>query len=277
MEDQHDCYYFKEIQISEGILDNVVECCYVLIMENSEREYDLMDRLTMYGYPCKNIIFQYNKGFKNCVKELKEQTSNYDIYHAYNNAFKHANEKKYNNILVLEEDFLFTDKINDENIVRDIENLFSNMEVNLFHLGPIFTIYNPLFLLIQKYNCIKGFLTPLSHGVIYSKKFYKKYLETYRLKKFKTRHIDINFNSFFIDGIYTHNQLLCIQPLTDTENSQNWGSSWLVYIFKKIIRFFELDSENPIKGFKKVRIINYMLNFIVYALSIYLFILLIKI
>ena len=151
------------------------------------------------------------------------------------------------------------------------------MEVNLFHMGALSFVYNPLFLLIQKYNCVKGFFVPFSHGVIYSKKFYKQYLETYRLNNFKSRHIDINFNSFFIDGIYTHKELLCIQPLTDTENSNNWGPEWLVYIFKKNIRFFDLDSENPIEGFKKVRLINYMLNFIFYALAIYFFVMVLKV
>ena len=183
------CYYFKEIQISEGFFDNIVDCCYILIMEGSERETDLVERLSKYGYPCKNIMIQYNKGFKNCEKVLKEQKSNYDIIHAYNNAFTHAKEQKYNNVMILEDDFIFTEKIQEPNVIKNIENLFENMEVNLFNFGPIMFIYNPLFLIYSKYNCVKGFLVSSAHCCIYSKKFYNKFTEDYRLNIIKYKYV----------------------------------------------------------------------------------------
>lgn len=271
------CYSFKEINISEGIFDNIIDCCYVLVMENSEREKTVQKRLSKYGYPCKHIRIQYNKGFHNCDKELKEQKSNYDIIHAYNNVFKDASNNKYNNIMILEDDFIFTDKIQDQNVIQDIEKLYDNMEVNLFNLGPTLFIYNPLYLLYKKNNCVKSFFAPLAHGSIYSRKFYEKFLEEYRLNNITHSHFDYHFNSFFTNGIYTHKNLLCIQSLSVTENSNNWPFGPFDKIVRSLIGFFELDNENPINGFKTVKKINYILNFILYTLIIYLIIIFLKV
>ena len=144
MNDNSKCYTFKEINVSEGLFDNVIDCCYVLVLEGSERESTINDRLSIMGYPCKKIRIQYNKGFRNCEKVLKEQKTNYDIIDANNNVFLDAKKNKFKNIMVLEDDFIFTDRVKNPEIIKDVENLFDSMDVNIFNLGPILFIYNPL-------------------------------------------------------------------------------------------------------------------------------------
>ena len=267
------CYYFEDITLKEtGFFDNIIDCCYVLTMENSKRSKNINYRLSIMGYPCKKIRIQYNKGFRNCEKVLKEQKTNYDIIDANNNVFLDAKKNKFKNIMVLEDDFIFTDRVKNPEIIKDVENLFDSMDVNIFNLGPILFIYNPLYLIYRKHNCIKCQFAPIAHGMIYSPKFYNKFTEEYRLNKITNPHFDYNFNNFFIDGIYCHSNLLCIQSFSETENSKNWGP----HLFNKVTRFFikilDLDSDYPLQGFKKANLIGYIFNFITYIVLIYLII-----
>jgi len=58
--DNNLCYTIKELNISEGAFDKIIDCCYVLVMENSPRKDTIVDRLAE-KYPSKKIKIQYNK------------------------------------------------------------------------------------------------------------------------------------------------------------------------------------------------------------------------
>jgi hypothetical protein len=273
MEENKHCYSFKEINVSSGIFDNIIDCCYVLVMEDSKREQTIIDRLSIKGFPCKKIKLQYNKGFRTCDKIIKKQKTNFDIIDANNNIFLDAKDNKFKNILVLEDDFNFTDKVKDPEVIKDLEKLYDNMEVNVFNLGTLIFIYNPLYLFYKKYNNINCLVSPLSQGIIHSPKFRNKFIEEYRLNKIDLDHFDGLFNPFFTNGIYCYKDPLCIQPFPETENSKEWSIFGIKNdkLFRTFIRYFELDSEYPIQGFKTTNRINYIVNLLVYGL-IFIFI-----
>ena len=57
----------------------------------------------------------YNKGYKNCKKILPKQMPLYDIIDANENAFEHSLQNNFNNILILEDDFIFSERLKDKN------------------------------------------------------------------------------------------------------------------------------------------------------------------
>ena len=116
------CYYYDEYTLgSVGSLDSVVDCTYVLIMTNSSRKEQIKQQLQYAGLT-SNIIFQYNRGYKTCDKQLKHNKPNYDLCHANQTAFKHALNRGYNRILLLEDDCEFDSRIQDPKILSDINH-----------------------------------------------------------------------------------------------------------------------------------------------------------
>ena len=121
-------YYFKEYNNDKGIFDTIVDITYILLMENSPREKSVLDNIHKFKLS-KKVIIQYNKGFLNCKKDLIQQTTNYDLSDAYNNVFIDSLKNNYNRILVLEDDFMFDDRILNKNTLKDIEDLYDNVRL----------------------------------------------------------------------------------------------------------------------------------------------------
>ena len=102
---QH-AYYYKLIKFDKGIFDKYIDMVYILTMENSKRVTHYMTQLNKYK-PLKNILIQYNKGFKKCNKKLFKQNTIYDLNDAYYQAFLNAKNNNYKNIIIFEDDFFF--------------------------------------------------------------------------------------------------------------------------------------------------------------------------
>ena len=58
-----ECYRFTEYTFEKGLLDNIIDCTYIIIMENSKNEEKAIDFIQKFK-PSKKVIFQYNKGYK---------------------------------------------------------------------------------------------------------------------------------------------------------------------------------------------------------------------
>ena len=172
------CYYFKELNFNQGIFDDICDGCYVILLENSNREKMLYEQLNKYK-PHKKIIIQYNKGFKKCNKLLYKQTTIYDINDAYYQIFKDSEFKNFKNILILEDDIIFDNKIKDKNIINDIKNLYKKYNIDIFNLGPFNYILNPFFLIKNRFNCKKLLQASGVHAVIYNNKFKNKFIKSY--------------------------------------------------------------------------------------------------
>ena len=251
------CYYYKTLHFKSGIFDDIIDCTFILTLENSDR--DPIKKIKEIP-TSKTVIIQYNKGYKNCKKKLPEEKTYCDLSDAYYRVFSFANNNNMKNILVLEDDFIFDKKIKSKNVLRDIKNLYSNKPVNIFQLGTVGYVLDLDSIFYKKYNCFKLFYCGLAHAVIYSQEFRNIYMESYQ-KLNKCKHFDTYLNKFYVNNIYTYRTPLAYQILPKTDNSDTWKEvygSFLDNFVQFFIKHFNLDKNT--KEWKKLYAILYMLN-----------------
>jgi hypothetical protein len=242
------CYNIKEINNDSGFFDNCVDATYVIHLENNGRLNHINKQLEQF-HPTKKVYIAINKGFKNCNKKLIEQVSYQDLTDAFLQCFKHANERNYNNILILEDDFIFNSKIKDSKNINSICKFLNKKkeEPFIYYLGcnpiivhPYFNVYDPSSSL-SHYKSIKSCST---HGIIYSR---------------EARNIDLDLSLKHWDAIiengvknrYLYYKPLCYQTYPDTENKKSWGEkdSQIIAVAKSnIIKILYLDVQ-PEPGF----------------------------
>jgi len=218
-----------------------------------------MNNLDEY-HPTKLTYIVFNKGYKNCEKEDYINIPPYDLVDAFLNVFKHANQNNYNNILILEDDFIFHKDIKKKYIQQDICTFIKKQKNKNFQylLGCIPYLFIP-------YNSkhYKIVISGGMHACIYSK---KNRIETLKVKQEKIKDWD-GYNCTFSTR-YTYNRPLCYQLFTNTENSNHWSINYNYTQY--IIKFFNLNKQVE-PGYSNV----YLLSKITFYLLIILLILLI--
>ena len=281
------CYRFEYMKVNSGLLDKIVDAVYVILLENSERTENVYKQLEKYKLS-KNIYIQINKGYKNCNKKLFKQQSNYDLLDSNYNIWLHANEKNYNNILILEDDFVFDNRILDINVLNDLDNFINNNDFDIYSLGNapfICTFFN-----IKHPKLILGGTT---HSIILTKN-----IRNILIDKYKNNVGFLNDSRGHIDWIYITNNFnyhiyykpLCYQTFPKTENMGTWDqsltdSSLAVNIFFKMMNkfltnyiiphFLNLDKEVQ-PGFDIIYCFMYIVSILPYLIVIYIFYKLIK-
>lgn len=268
------CYRFDYIRFNNGLLDNIIDAVYVILLENSDRTENVYKQLNKYKLS-KNTYIQINKGYKNCDKKLLKQQSNYDLLDSNYNIWLHANENNYNNILILEDDFIFDDRILDRNVLNDLDNFINNYEFDIYSLGNVPIILSP-FLLTKHPKILEG---AGAHSTILTKQIRNLLIDKYENStdwlKNSRGHIDwIYITNNFNYHIYY--KPLCYQIFPKTENMGTWDQD-LNIILKIITNFssniliplFKLDKQ-PQPGFDIIYIFSYTLIITLYILIIYI-------
>ena len=267
------CYRFDYIRFDNGLLDKIIDAVYVILLENSDRTENVYKQINHYKLS-KNTYIQINKGYKNCEKKLMKQQSNYDLLDSNYNIWLHAKENNYNNILILEDDFIFDNRILDKNVLNDLDNFINNYEFDIYSLGNIPLILTP-FLLTKHPKMFNG---GGSHSIILTKGIRNILIDKYE------KDIDwLNKTRGHIDWIYVTNNFnyhiyykpLCYQTFPKTENMAYWDQD-LNIILKIIINFLsnilipllKLDKQ-PQPGFDIIYIFSYTLSISLYLLIIY--------
>jgi hypothetical protein len=213
------CYNYKEIYFQRGVLDDSVDATYILHLEGNGRLSNIYKQLQTF-HPSKKVIIVFNKGFKECEKDLYKNTSSYDIVDAFLNVLKDAEEKNYKNILVLEDDFMFNpiilDSKNTNAIAKFIKERNEKKESFIYSLGCLPFLQVP----INYYN--RRVLVRMgAHACIYTQECRRNILDTEQNTIYDW---DVYTNLYFTK--YMFYQPLCYQLFPDTENKKNW-----VYIF----------------------------------------------
>ena len=268
------CYRFDYIRFNNRLLDNIIDAVYVILLENSDRTENVYKQLNKYKLS-KNTYIQINKGYKNCDKKLLKQQSNYDLLDSNYNIWLHANENNYNNILILEDDFIFDDRILDRNVLNDLDNFINNYEFDIYSLGNVPIILSP-FLLTKHPKILEG---AGAHSTILTKQIRNLLIDKYENStdwlKNSRGHIDwIYITNNFNYHIYY--KPLCYQIFPKTENMGTWDQD-LNIILKIITNFssniliplFKLDKQ-PQPGFDIIYIFSYTLIITLYILIIYI-------
>jgi hypothetical protein len=237
----NNCYKFKKITYTNGLLDDAVDATYIIHLEGNGRYEGILNQLDLYQ-PTKVVYIVFNKGYKNCSKGEHIQLPSQDLVDAFLQTFKHAKQENYENVLILEDDFIFSEKIKHVSTQKNICTFLNNHKNENFQylLGCMPLIEMPY---TFDGNHFKNVLSLGTHACIYSK------INREQLLKREQKYItdwDVYNNYYF--RRYTYYEPLCYQLFPDTENSDSWGkSNYLYYLsgltIKKIFKFFKLDTQ----------------------------------
>lgn len=255
----NDCYYTKSYTIDSGNYDGVIECTYVLMMENSKRKKELLRQIEDAKITSK-VVIQYNRGYKKCEKNLRVNKPNYDLEDALKNVFKHALDQGYSRIVVLEDDCEFDERIRDPTVVNDLRTFLNERDPEIYNLGPI-SIPSPIDVLLHN-NHQRLLYTTCAHAVIYN----KKYMDSAIHRKFMLGHVDFEHNRTW--SKYTYMYPLACQKFTETENAkEGWGEAY--YILDKLM-FKPLKMDTQVQpGFDRLKMIFDYVSIILFLLLIF--------
>lgn len=237
----NNCYKFKKITYTNGLLDDAVDATYIIHLEGNGRYEDILKQLDLYQ-PTKIVYIVFNKGYKNCSKGEHIQLPAHDLVDAFLQIFKDAKQENYENILILEDDFIFSEKIKDHSTRMNVCTFLNSHKNENFQylLGCMPFIKMPCTLDCKHFISIVSLGT---HACVYSKTN-----RTQLLKKEQQNVSDWDIYNCFHSRRYTYNEPLCYQLFPDTESSDNWGkSNYLYYLsgltIKKLFKFFKLDTQ----------------------------------
>jgi hypothetical protein len=231
------CYSFKEYLFNEPIFKNI-DATYIIHLENNGRLSSIENQLSSF-HPTQKVYILFNKGYKNCKKKDFINTTGKDLVDAFFTIFKDSRKKGYNNILILEDDFQFNNKISEEKkhaINIDIFLQENNNNKFVYYLGILPWIQYDLF--YTNPNIILGLGT---HACIYSKKCIDYFLDKVNQPDIKDWDFILNFSNIKRNKYYMP---LCYQTFPETENSANWHQGSQIFLF---VTFF-VKSVNKLLG-----------------------------
>jgi hypothetical protein len=210
------CYKFKNIKLDIGLFDETVDATYVINLVGNGRYDSVINQINEYK-PTSEVYILLNQGFKKCKKTKNIIYPADDLNDAFLQIFRHANDKNYENILILEDDFIFNKEIKDKKHINSINKFLKEKQGKdfMYYLGCI------PFLMLPNINNLKHFNTIGSmgmHCVIYSKKIRQNIMNNYKEVINNVKDWDLNAN--YLKNRYTYYKCLCYQLFPETENSQ---------------------------------------------------------
>ena len=258
MENEH-CYKFILYKEKEGILDECVDATYIIYLKNNGRLENIKNQLEKV-HPTRITYIVENVGYKKCDKKLIQQSSNVDLVDGYFQIFNHAKKNNYNNVLILEDDFIWNEKIKDPTISKDICNFVNNEESNfIYYLGCM-----PLVKINMGTNHLRTFMQGGTQSVIYSRKVREQILKS---NKDAITDWDANLTMFVRPNSYCYKSPLCYQTYPLTDNQQAWPNYFgIKQLSIFLIQLVKLDKQ-PSPGFE----ICYVVSDILFYLIVFVF------
>lgn len=226
------CYWFKHMKNTDGIFHKTIDATYVVHLEGNGRYDSVMKQLNEY-HLTNDVYILHNKGFKKCDKTNTVVYPADDLVDAFLQIFKHANEKKYENVLILEDDFIFTNDVKNATHINNINNFLIKKTVQnesfIYYIGCIPYLALPT---IDGNNTYFPIISSGTHSVIYSKKYRKEFVTDF--DKIQSKDWDVMHNVYSMNK-YMYGQPLCYQLFVDTENKKTWGNHFLITQYLSII------------------------------------------
>ena len=221
----NNCYRFDKLELKGKPIFKSIDATYIIHLEGNGRYNSILKELSKV-IPSKNIYIVYNKGYKKCKKFDFINRPALDIVDSNFNIFLHSNEMKYENILILEDDFIF-ENINNTDAENIDKFMIENKNKNISYLlGAV------PFMLIPTFNQdhFRGILTLGMHAVICTR--------IYRDNMLKVNQKEINdwdLKDIFKLNKYVYKKPLCFQTFPLTDNRKQWVDSGIII---KITDFF---------------------------------------
>jgi|LauGreDrversion4_1035100.scaffolds.fasta_scaffold01345_12 hypothetical protein len=232
------CYRFEQIEYSDGLLD--LDATYIIHLEGNGRIENIKSQLNEY-HPTNLVYILYNKGYKICDKSADIDQPSRDLIDAFITVFNDAHQKNYKNILILEDDFIFSEKIKKKSTqkkVMEFVNKKSKENENyIYLLGCLPFLQRPYDDNTNILLCGIG-----THACIYSRKCIE-----FVLQQDQTRFNDWDYYTQMNITKYMYHEPLCYQLFPETENQKNWMSFFgLKDVLVLLIRLCKLDvKEEP--------------------------------
>jgi hypothetical protein len=267
------CYSIKKIIFNNSIFENAIDATYIIHLENNGRLKNIIDQLSIYQ-PTKIVYIVFNKGYTKCNKPEFIKNPPLDLVDCNIHIFNHAKLLNYNNILVLEDDFIFNKDILNKQHVNNINDfIISNNNKEFYYLLGCLPFFMIPRISIKNYNfhTYQYIISVGMHSVIYSKRYRNKILN------FNQKDIydwDL-FCSKFIDNKYCYYKPLCYQLFGETENSKYWGMNtifrdimnYIIILAKYIFKILKMD-KTPEPGFSYFYIFSKVFPFILFLFII---------
>jgi hypothetical protein len=224
------CYKFKKIIFKENLF--TIDATYVIHLNKNGRFNNIINQLKEFK-PTNIVYILFNKGYKNCKKTNNIKYPAHDLIDCFFQIFKHSKNKNYNNILILEDDFIFDkNKISNKNHIFNINN-FLEKKINsnfTYYLGCVPWLISPIDF---KFLHFRNFGSTGTHSVVYSKIFREYLLNNYsKIKHIKDWDVLIYM---FSKNKYVYHTPLCYQLFPDTENSKTSGNFNLIFNYLRHI------------------------------------------
>lgn len=199
----------EHFKFKNGLLNKCVDATYIIYLEKNEHYNNIQKQLDEY-HPTDNIYILFRKSL--------------DIVDAFLKIYKHAEKKNYNNILILEDDFIFSKKIKYVEHINNINDIINKLDDTdfIYLLGCI-----PYLQIPYDFNNFMV-LSSDTYAAIYSK---QNRINTLNQNRMEITNESI-FNNQNINKIMYYIPL-CYQLFTETEDSKN---SIFMYYISKIIR-----------------------------------------
>jgi hypothetical protein len=224
------------------IFNKTIDATYVIHLEGNGRYESVIKQLNDY-HLTNDVYILYNKGFKKCKKTDNIVYPADDLIDAFFQIFKHANENNYENILILEDDFILDSKIKNKNHINNINDFLIKKKGKsfIYYIGCIPFLSLPS---VDIKNTYYNILSTGTHSVIYSKKYREKLIHDYNNINY-IKDWDIINHLYSLDK-YMYYTPICYQLFPETENKKTWGGNFkitqfLSYIPKSIIYVLGLD------------------------------------
>lgn len=253
-------YKFKKIVFDDGLLNPSVDATYIIHLENNGRYNHIYQQLLEY-HPTNIVYILFNRGYKKSNKKSFINKTCLDLVDAFLEVFKHSEIYNYNNILILEDDFIFNKKIKEikhkNNINNNIIDLYNKDFIYYLGTVPFLTFPSELF----NNKVIPG---GGAHAIVYSRLYRNKILKIDQEKIIDWDHLVIS-NSIKYLNSYIYYIPLCYQVFPETENSKTTN-----FFIKFIIKLTNLNKK-PEPGFS----IFYLLSKLLFWIIIFIIIILI--
>ena len=235
------CYHLYKVRAKSKATRfdrDVVHACYLLTMENSSRTGRAIEEFQKHGLT-PELIVQVNKGYKQCAKaNLYSNNPAYDLAHALRHVFQDALDKRFERILVLEDDFFFEKPLAPDT-VHEIQTFLRDSNPHVYNLG--YTCLSPPWDTFNSHpNCL---ITLAAHAVIYNSEYMRYVLS---LTEQDWRHHNGAVDQVWHRrGIRRHSykEPLVFQPVTATDNARA-NRSPLMHYFYNMIGIYDKGTTN---------------------------------
>lgn len=257
---QGGCYALESVVTERpGTMDGTIDCTYVLTMEGSSRAQTIKDQVAFASLTSKTV-YQHNKGYKKCLKNLRVPGPNYDLEHALKNACKHALAQGYTRVLVLEDDCEFDERIRDPEILGELRAFLETNDPSVYTLGSFLHLPSPLDVLGGASHQLLLFHSA-SHAVIYN----EAYMRWIVANDCLMGHVDLETNRHA--SKYTYKIPLAYQKITETENStEGWG---YVYPLMRALIFEPLELATKVQpGYDIIKLWADRISVIIFILAV---------